>query len=212
MSFTFHGFQSWQQCSSRGRNNKRFQECQLGRALRDWNTLNTHPILSLAFLTIFLKWRVKVVICCSSLFLDLWLVLCRRSLNHHMICRLLQILFPVLFHISEVQTCWHWTSYYLYLSIVQLMSVCPLHLLFLEGFEYHRQSMILLSPLFRNLYQIYVLRIGRGLTLTLGIRHFLLELHLMLFHWRQHIVVCWQKIMYPHTDFTINSNFFKFVQ
>ena len=33
-------------------------------------------------------------------------------------------------------------------------SVCPLHLLFLEGFEYHRQSMILLSRLFRNLYQI----------------------------------------------------------
>ena len=31
-------------------------------------------------------------------------------------------------------------------------SVCSLHLLFLEGFEYHRQSMILVSPVFCNLY------------------------------------------------------------
>ena len=61
-------------------------------------------------------------------------------------------------------------------------SVCPLHLLFLEGFKYHRQRMTLLSPLFRNLYQIYVLRIGGALTLTLWVRHFLLELHLMSFH------------------------------
>ena len=29
---------------------------------RDWNTLNTHPILSLEFLTIFLIWRVKVAV------------------------------------------------------------------------------------------------------------------------------------------------------
>ena len=60
-------------------------------------------------------------------------------------------------------------------------SVCP-HLLFLEGFEYHLQSMILLSRLFRNLYQIYVLGIGGDLTLTHGVHHFLLEIHLMLFH------------------------------
>ena len=66
--------------------------------------------------------------------LDLLLVLCRRCLNHNMICRLLQILFPVLFHVSEVQTCWHWTSYYLYLPICTayvnhfVASVCPLHL------------------------------------------------------------------------------------
>ena len=60
--------------------------------------------------------------------------------------------------------------------------MCPLHLLFLEGFDYHRQSMILLSPLFHNLYQIYVLGIGGALTLTLGVCHFLLELHLVLFH------------------------------
>ena len=33
-------------------------------------------------------------------------------------------------------------------------SMCLLHLLFLEGFEFLRQSM--LSLLFRNLYQIYV--------------------------------------------------------
>ena len=39
-------------------------------------------------------------------------------------------------------------------------SMCPLHILFLEGFECHRQSMMLLSPLFRNLYQKYVLEIG----------------------------------------------------
>ena len=90
---------------------------------------------------------------------------------------------------------WHWTSYYLYLPICTayvnhfIASVCHLNFLFLEGFEYHRQSMILLSPLFHNLYQIYVLRIVGALTLTLGVRHFLLELHLKLFHWRQHIVV-----------------------
>ena len=36
-----------------------------------------------------------------------------------------------------------------------------------------------------------VLRVLRGaLPLTLGVRHLWLELHLMLFHWRQHIVVC----------------------
>ena len=41
-------------------------------------------------------------------------------------------------------------------------SVCPLYLLFLKGFKYHRQSMILLSLPFRNLYQIYVLVYRRG--------------------------------------------------
>ena len=92
-----------------------------------------------------------------------------------MICRLSQILFPVLFNIAEVQTCWHWTSCYLYLPICTanvnhfIASVRPLHLLFLEGFEYHRQSMILLSPLFRNYYQIHVLRIGGALTPILGV-------------------------------------------
>ena len=89
-----------------------------------------------------------------------------------MICRLLQILFSVFFHIAEVQTCWEWTSYYLYLPICTayvdhfIASVCPLHLLFIEGFEYHQQNIILLSPLFRNLYQIYVLGIGGALTLA----------------------------------------------
>ena len=51
-------------------------------------------------------------------------------------------------------------------------SVCNLHILFLEGLEYHQQSMILVSPLFRYLYQIYVLGMGGGLTLILGVRHF----------------------------------------
>ena len=49
---------------------------------------------------------------------------------------------------------------------VQLMQIilqflCVLFIfLFLEGFEYHQQSMILLSPLFRNLYQIFRNRRG----------------------------------------------------
>ena len=144
-------------------------------------------------------------LCCSSLCLDLWLVLCRRCLNYYMICMLLQIIFCVLYHIAEVQTCWHCcqqatmneqATYYLYLPICTayvnhfVASVCLLHLLFLEGFEYHRQSMILLSPLLRNLYHICVLRIVGALTMILVVRHFLLEHHLMSFHWRKHIVVC----------------------
>ena len=78
------------------------------------------------------------------------------------------------------------------LTEIILYHLCPLHLLFLEveGFEYHQQSMILLSPLFRYLYQTYVLRRGVALPLAPGVRHFWIELHLMLFHWRQHIVVC----------------------
>ena len=52
----------------------------------------------------------------------------------------------------------------------------------IEGFEYHRLSMTVLSQLFRNLYQIYVLGIGGALTLMLGVRHFSLELHLLLIH------------------------------
>ena len=95
-------------------------------------------------------------------------VLCCQYLNNHMInfCRLWQILFPVLFHIAEDRTFWHWTSHYLYLLIctayvnhfVYIASVYPhpLHLLFLEGFANHQQSVILLSPLFRYLYQIYI--------------------------------------------------------
>ena len=76
-------------------------------------------------------------------------------LNHHMVWIICDI-----FHIAEVRTCWQWTSYYLCLPICTayvnyfVASVYSLHLLFLEGFEYHRQIMILLSPLFSNLYQI----------------------------------------------------------
>ena len=129
----FHGFQSWQQYSSRGMT-RDFKSVSMRERFRDWNTLNTHPILPLAFLTIFIIWRVKM---------DVLLVIIPRSLtcslNHHMFCRLLQILFPILFHIAEVRTCWHWISYYLYLPICTayvnhfVASVCPLHLLFLEG-------------------------------------------------------------------------------
>ena len=191
MSFAFQGFQSRQQYSSRGMT-RDFKSVSMREQERA-NTLNTHPILSLSILTIFQLWRVKVAVL---------LIIMPRSLTCSLssmfvcCCMLLQILFPILFHIAEVQIFCHWTSYYLYLPICTayvnhfVASVCPLHLLFLEGFEYHRQSMILLRPLFRNFYQIYVSKIGGALTLTLGVRHFLLELHLMLFHWRQHIVVC----------------------
>ena len=160
LSFAFHGFQSWQQYSSRGMT-RDFKSDSMRESYRDWNTLNTHPILSLAFLTIFLIWRVKVAVL---------LIIMPRSLT----CSLSSMfessydLYVVAdfisssFHIAEVQTCWHWTSYYLYLPICAayvnhfVSSVCLLHLLFLEGFKCHRQTMILLSQLFRNLYQIYV--------------------------------------------------------
>ena len=48
-------------------------------------------------------------------------------------------------------------------------SGCPVHLLFLEIFEYHQRSMILLCPIFRYLYQLYVLGTGRGPTLKIGV-------------------------------------------
>ena len=48
--------------------------------------------------------------------------------------------------------------------------------------------------------------------MTLLEHHFLLELHLMLFHCRQHIVVCLIEIVNTHSDFTINSEFLEFVQ
>ena len=63
-------------------------------------------------------------------------------------------LFPVRFHIAEVQTCWYWTSYYLYLPICTasvnhfVVSVCPLYLLFFEGFECHWQSRILINCMY----------------------------------------------------------------
>ena len=156
-------------------------------------------------------------ICYSSLCPDLWLVLCRRCLNHPIICRLMQILFPVLFPIAEIQTCWHWTSYYLYLPICTayvnhfVASVCPLHLLLIDGFEYYRQSMILLSLLFCNLYQIYVWRgpntepWGKPL-LTLASLNVvpLTPTHCCLFDRK----LC----IDAHTDFTINSDFFEFAQ
>ena len=82
----------------------------------------------------------------SDLFfvVDVWIII--------WFCMLLQILFPVLF-ISR-------SSNLLALNFILFVSanlysicksfcsicMCPLHILFLEGFEYHRQSMILLRP------------------------------------------------------------------
>ena len=83
--------------------------------------------------------------------------------------------------------------------------MCNLHLLFIEEFEYHRQSMILLSPLFQNLYQIYALIIGVDLTLTLRVHHFLLELQFML-------SIDGNTMLSVNSDFTINYDFFDFVQ
>ena len=61
MSFSLYGFQSWQQYSSRGMT-RDVKSISMRERFRNWNTLNTHPILSLAFLTIFLIWRVKVAV------------------------------------------------------------------------------------------------------------------------------------------------------
>ena len=114
--------------------------------------------------------------------LDLWLVLCLQYLNHIWFGGYCRFYFLFFFNITEVRTCWHWTSYYFYLPICTayanpfVASVCPFNFLFLVGFEYHQQSMILLSPLNSYLYQIYVLAIGGALTLNLGVRHFWLEI------------------------------------
>ena len=113
--FTFR-FQSWRQYSIVRELYQRFQECQHEKMA--FATLNTNPTLYLAFLTICIIWRVKVpVLLCSSLYFYLWIVLCYQYLNRHMICRLLPVLFPVLFHIAEVRTCWNWKLYCLHLAI-----------------------------------------------------------------------------------------------
>ena len=57
MTFAFHGFQSCQQYSSRGMS-RDFKSLSMRERFRDWNTFNTQPILSLAFLTIFLIWNI----------------------------------------------------------------------------------------------------------------------------------------------------------
>ena len=46
LSFAFHGFQSWQQYSSRGMT-RDFKSTSMRELFRDWNTLNTNYILSL---------------------------------------------------------------------------------------------------------------------------------------------------------------------
>ena len=127
---------AWQQCTSRG-------------MARNFTSVSTpasehsrHPShLVMGLLNYISNMKGESAwLCYSSVCLDLWLVLCCRCLNHHMICRLLQILFPVLFHIAEVRTCWHWTSYYFYLPICTayvnnfVASVCPFCLLFVKGF------------------------------------------------------------------------------
>ena len=96
MSFAFHGFQSYQQHSRRGTTTD-FKSVSLRELFRDWNTPNTHPNLFLAFLTVFLISKVKVAVL---------LIIMPRSLtcsllsmfeaSYDKICRLLQILFPVI--------------------------------------------------------------------------------------------------------------------
>ena len=117
-----------------------FKSVSMHECCRDWKH-SQHPsnLVSGIFNFIF-NMKSKSGSVAPSLCLDLWLVLYRWCLNHHMICRLLQILFSVLFHNAEVQTCWHWTSYFHLLICTAyvnhfIASVCPLHLLFLEGFE-----------------------------------------------------------------------------
>ena len=59
MSFAMHGFQSRQQYSNNGIKIY-FKSLGMREFFRDWNTINTHPLLYLAFSTIFLIQRLKV--------------------------------------------------------------------------------------------------------------------------------------------------------
>ena len=114
LSFASYGFQRWQG------NEKRLQECQQERAFRRVEH-SQNPFQLVSGISNYIS-NMKKWLCCSSLCVDLWLVLYCQYLNNHMICRLLQVLFPVLFHIAEVWTCWHWTSCCLqYTKYVQIM-------------------------------------------------------------------------------------------
>ena len=74
-----------------------FKSISMRKRFRDWNTLKTQPILSLAVLIIFLIRNLRGGRCYSSLCLDLWLALCCQHLYRHMICKLLQFSFPYFF-------------------------------------------------------------------------------------------------------------------
>ena len=92
-------------------------------------------------------------------------------------------------------------------------SVRPLHLLFLEGFEYHRQSMILSSLLFPYLYQNRRgIRNRRGPNWPLGYVISDLSFTRCCSIDGNTLLSAWQKIVFPHTDFIINSDFLEFVQ
>ena len=88
MSFAYREFQSWQQYSSKGKT-RDFKNVSMIERFPEWITLNTHPILSLAFLTIFLTRKVKAAV--LLVIMLRWTVLCCQYSNHHIInCRLFQ--------------------------------------------------------------------------------------------------------------------------
>ena len=70
-----------------------------------------HVICTCMSLFLCPRWRNK-----SDFFIfiwlcpDLWLVLFCQYLNHNMIWRLWQFVFPALLNIAEVRTCWHWND------------------------------------------------------------------------------------------------------
>ena len=189
--FAFHGFQSWQQYSSREMKID-FKSVSMRDRSRDWNTIYAHPFWPVAFQTIHFEYEEWKWQCCSSLCLDLWLVLCRQYLNHHqMIVDFIFCSFP--YRSSNMLALnFILLSAHLYrLCIFFVAFVCPFHLLFLEGRRIRVSSpkQDLLSAISLFISDICV-RNRRGLTLILGVPYFWLELHLMLFHWRQHIIVC----------------------
>ena len=122
MPFAFHGFQSWQLYSSKGMT-RHFNSVSMRERFRDWNILNTHPILSLAFLTIYLIWIVKVAV---LLIMMPWSLICslssmfESSYDFYVIADFISCSFSCR---RSSKLNWHWTSYYLYIS-ANLYSLC----------------------------------------------------------------------------------------
>ena len=156
--------------------NIRLQECRYETALSRLEH-SQYPSLLVSGLLKYI-FNMKCEICCVSHHFgwisDLFFFL-QSCLNYHVICWVLQFLFhpfPILqkFELAGIE--FHIVCMCPDLKNIIIATGCPLHLLFLEGFEYHQWSMVLSSPVFCYLYQIYVFSIWVDLTPTLGVRHY----------------------------------------
>ena len=130
--------------------------------------INTHPILSLDRLTIFVICRLKVVVLLIVICADIWLVLSCRYLYHDVIYLVVVDFICCYFFFYRRSSNLLVLNFILFESSIStvyvnyfLASGCLPHLLFLEEFGYHQRRIMLMSQLFRYLYQIRVLEIGR---------------------------------------------------